>query len=85
MRSRPGDAESVLVGVKSALGVSWSLRYALSDNLRLLPLAEGVETEEQRDRIVALGYDRAQGFLWSKPLPEEEATESMLAATAGRR
>jgi diguanylate cyclase (GGDEF)-like protein len=58
---------------------------ALSDNLRLQPLAEGVETEEQRDRIVALGYDRAQGFLWSRPLPEGEATERMLAATAGRR
>jgi EAL domain-containing protein (putative c-di-GMP-specific phosphodiesterase class I) len=36
-------------------------------------LAEGVEREEQRAVLVALGCDLGQGYLWSRPLPEPEA------------
>jgi len=35
--------------------------------------AEGVENEGQRDCLLEVGVDRAQGFLFSKPLPAEEA------------
>jgi diguanylate cyclase (GGDEF)-like protein len=34
-------------------------------------VAEGVETEEQQDHLVALGCERLQGFLFSRPIPAE--------------
>lgn len=38
-------------------------------------LAEGVETEEQRDFIGACGCDYIQGFLYAKPMPMGDAAE----------
>jgi sensor c-di-GMP phosphodiesterase-like protein len=35
-------------------------------------IAEGVETEQQRDLLVAFGCDYAQGWLYSKAIPAEE-------------
>jgi diguanylate cyclase (GGDEF)-like protein len=37
--------------------------------------AEGVETEEQRERLVALGCDELQGFLLCRPLSAEALAE----------
>lgn len=39
----------------------------------LTVLAEGVETEDQAAYVRRCGIDLIQGFLYSKPLPEEEA------------
>jgi hypothetical protein len=36
-------------------------------------VAEGVETQEQADRLLSLGCSTAQGWLWSKAVPPEEA------------
>jgi EAL domain-containing protein (putative c-di-GMP-specific phosphodiesterase class I) len=44
---------------------------ALASNLGLTVVAEGVETDAQRQRLGALGCDYAQGFLYSKPADAE--------------
>ncbi len=45
----------------------------LSGRLGMATTAEGVETLEQRDALLALGCCEAQGYLWSPPLPEKDA------------
>ena len=40
--------------------------------LGLEVVAEGVEDEAQRDQLLALGCDQAQGFLFSRPVTHEE-------------
>ncbi|MCX7176432.1 MAG: EAL domain-containing protein [Proteobacteria bacterium] len=42
---------------------------ALSQTMGLSVIAEGVETEEQRDFLSRLGCQSYQGFLFSRPLP----------------
>jgi diguanylate cyclase (GGDEF)-like protein len=44
----------------------------LAHNLRLRVVAEGVETEDVRDRLCALGCDAAQGFYIHRPAPAAE-------------
>ena len=43
-------------------------------------VAEGIETEVQRDRLVALGCDEFQGYLFARPLPAEALAVHPLAA-----
>ncbi|HVE45276.1 MAG TPA: EAL domain-containing protein [Acidimicrobiales bacterium] len=40
----------------------------LAHALGISALAEGVETEEQRLALVAIGAEEAQGYLWTRPL-----------------
>ena len=51
---------------------------ALAHNLDLKVTAEGVETEAQRDYLLRHQCDFMQGFLFSKPLPAEEALKYIL-------
>ncbi len=44
----------------------------LAKKLKMKVLAEGVETQEQYSLIKELGCDFVQGFLFSKPMPEED-------------
>jgi EAL domain-containing protein (putative c-di-GMP-specific phosphodiesterase class I) len=46
---------------------------AIAEALELVVVAEGVETEAQLDMIAALGCHYAQGFLFARPLPPDEA------------
>ena len=55
----------------------------LAHALRLKVVAEGVETEEQSSLLRSLGCDEMQGFLFSKPVPEE-IFETMFLACADR-
>jgi diguanylate cyclase len=41
----------------------------MAHTLELRVVAEGVETEAQRDHLVALGCDELQGFLFARPMP----------------
>jgi EAL domain-containing protein (putative c-di-GMP-specific phosphodiesterase class I) len=54
---------------------------SLARNLRVEPVAEGVEKAMQRDALAALGCVRMQGFLFGRPEPAD-AFEQRLAASA---
>jgi diguanylate cyclase (GGDEF)-like protein len=47
----------------------------LGQGLNLNVVAEGVETEELKELLKNLGCEYIQGYLFSKPLPAEEATK----------
>ena len=49
----------------------------LTKQLRMLSLTEGVETKEQFDFLGTIGCDRAQGYLFSKPVPLEILREKI--------
>jgi diguanylate cyclase (GGDEF)-like protein len=51
----------------------------LAHALGLTALAEGVETNSQLVQLKALGCDCAQGFLFGRPVPEEEAAALLVA------
>lgn len=47
----------------------------MAHSLRLRVVAEGIETERQRDLLYSLQCDYGQGYLYSKPVPRKEAVE----------
>jgi EAL domain-containing protein (putative c-di-GMP-specific phosphodiesterase class I) len=54
----------------------------LANSLGLTTVAEGVETPEQDNILRGLGADRAQGYLYSRPLPLSELL-ALIASTGG--
>jgi diguanylate cyclase (GGDEF)-like protein/PAS domain S-box-containing protein len=44
----------------------------MAHKLGIIVIAEGVETEQQRDLLAVAGCDYVQGYLYSKPLPADE-------------
>src|SRR5262249_37865000 len=42
---------------------------AMARRLGLRTVAEGIETEEQREILLALNCDMGQGYLFAKPMP----------------
>ncbi len=54
---RPGSGGAIVEGI-----------VGLAHSLGIVPLAEGVETAEQRDGVLAAGCHLIQGFFYSRPL-----------------
>lgn len=50
----------------------------LGQKLNLFVIVEGIETEEQRLEAARLGADSIQGYLLSKPFPNEQMTEKLV-------
>lgn len=50
----------------------------MSHKLNIKVIAEGVETEEQRQLLAAAGCDYAQGYLFSRPIPAAEFAQKFL-------
>jgi diguanylate cyclase (GGDEF)-like protein/PAS domain S-box-containing protein len=57
---------------------------ALAHNLQLRCLAEGIETQEQLDFLRREGCDHGQGYLYSRPVPEDAFEALLLAAPFGK-
>ncbi len=54
----------------------------LARSLRMTVVAEGIETESQRARLLDMGCDQGQGFLFSKPVAAEIAEQSLASRLA---
>ncbi len=54
----------------------------LARSLHMTVVAEGIETENQRARLLDLGCDSGQGFLFSKPVAAEIAEQSLVSRLA---
>jgi len=63
IRDLPGNEDDI--GITKAV-------IALAKSLNLKVIAEGVETKEQKDFLVANGCENIQGYFYSKPLPTSE-------------
>jgi len=63
------------------LGVEWESRAVvqaivkLARALNLHVVAEGVETDEQRNYLLDVGCEEIQGFLYSKPVDADQVTQ----------
>lgn len=60
------------IGVKASDAVIVQTIIGMAKNLNMEVIAEGVETEQQRDFLQRNGCTHYQGYLFSKPVPLEE-------------
>ena len=69
-----------LLGAQAEGAAIVSAILGLSRTLGKVTTAEGVETEGQRDFLIAAGCNDLQGFLLSRPLPLADFRASMVAS-----
>jgi EAL domain-containing protein (putative c-di-GMP-specific phosphodiesterase class I) len=48
-----------------------------TNGLHIEAIAEGVETEEQAQRLHGAGYRLAQGYLFGRPMPAEDVERQL--------
>jgi diguanylate cyclase (GGDEF)-like protein len=60
------------VGTSDSADTLCAAIIAMAHNLRLTVVAEGVETELQHRRLLAMGCDEAQGYWYCRPVPLDE-------------
>jgi len=65
VRDLPGDEDDT--AITRAI-------IALGQSLNLKLIAEGVETQEQKDFLLENGCNNIQGYFYSKPMPREDMT-----------
>ncbi len=70
-----------IVGDKDSNAIT-RIVIELAHALRMKVVAEGVETEEQRRKLLEHGCDACQGYLFSKPVPADEMTRILLERRA---
>lgn len=58
--------------------------HAFND-LGMSVVAEGVETEEQKQMVIDLGVEQIQGYYYSKPLPGDEMEGFLKAAVKSKQ
>jgi diguanylate cyclase (GGDEF)-like protein len=78
--------KSFVLGMSTSTGESFIARsiIELAHNLGLRVVAEGVEDELTRKLLTEMGCDKLQGFLVSRPLPDERLESWLLARTGVR-
>jgi diguanylate cyclase (GGDEF)-like protein len=78
--------KSFVLGMSTSKNESFIARsiVELAHNLGLRVVAEGVEDEVTRDLLAQMGCDKVQGFLVSRPLPEDRLEDWLLARTGVR-
>jgi diguanylate cyclase (GGDEF)-like protein len=78
--------KSFVLGMSTSQGESFIARsiIELAHNLGLRVVAEGVEDELTRKLLTEMGCDKLQGFLVSRPLPDDVLEKWLLARTGVR-
>jgi diguanylate cyclase (GGDEF)-like protein len=78
--------KSFVLGMSTSQGESFIARsiIELAHNLGLRVVAEGVEDELTRNLLAEMGCDKLQGFLVSRPLPDDRLENWLLARTGVR-
>ena len=78
--------KSFVLGMSTSQGESFIARsiIELAHNLGLRVVAEGVEDELTRNLLAEMGCDKLQGFLVSRPLPDDRLEAWLLARTGVR-
>jgi diguanylate cyclase (GGDEF)-like protein len=78
--------KSFVLGMSTSQGESFIARsiIELAHNLGLFVVAEGVEDELTRNLLAEMGCDKLQGFLVSRPLPDDRLESWLLARTGVR-
>lgn len=79
--------QGALKGARESIAIIRAV-VALADSLEMSTTAEGVETQDEADAIVALGCKKLQGYHFGRPMSREDAfaifnSDNRLRATAG--